>query len=321
MINQFGYPQRDNVNVAGDLIINPYPDLGDDDTGDDSDASESRSSGGGAETSGAGLIVLVAIAGVLYLIFGGDDPFPTVSDPWPPGVEREDVTAATASWFDKCEASISASPANCPQSIDETSDDVSSVHWAFYGKPVDGVSIQFTKSKNTFDVLGTVVVSADYTDSKQTRRVVTPMTYWAEVHYVDGQLDVQEIKKHSAVGDPAVTKQDPKQAWEFTAAKLKDAFTLCVRGARLAMPAGCPDWSPPLDSKKVKWSLDGDPLLTARSSFDPKYGLVHVTGTYGVTVRYSLDGAAQSESRAPNYEAWIAPTETGPVVLQVKDAI
>ena len=98
-----------------------------------------------------------------------------------------------------------------------------------------------------------------------------------------------------------------------------DRFTRCLRGADLAMPAGCPDWAPPSGSEKIKWSLNGDPLLTARASFDPTYGIIRVTGTYGLTVRYTWLGTTKTESRTPNYEALVAPTATGPVVLQIKD--
>jgi hypothetical protein len=105
------------------------------------------------------------------------------------------------------------------------------------------------------------------------------------------------------------------------AAKLKDAFTRCVRGASSAMPAGCPEWRPPPGAKQIKWSLTGDPLLTARPSFDPKSGVIHVKGTYGMSVSYNSLGSAKGENRTANYDAVIAPTPTGPVVLEIKEAV
>lgn len=287
---------------------------------EDDDSSESGSGGGAAAAgTGGGVVGLIVVAAVLYSIFGGDEPFPTQSDPFPAGVQAAAVTASVGSWLDKCQSSASASPANCPQSIDETMGDASNVHWAFYGNPVEGAVVDYSSDDSRFDVLGTVVASADYTVSKKPQSVVTPMTYWAKVSWADGKLEVQEVKSHSAPGDPDVTKQDPKLAWDLTAAKLKNAFTRCVKGAGSVMPGGCPDWTPPSGSEKVRWSLNGDPLLTARASFDPKYGVIHVTGTYGVTVRYSWLGESKTENRTPNYEALIAPTATGPVVLQIKD--
>lgn len=104
-------------------------------------------------------------------------------------------------------------------------------------------------------------------------------------------------------------------------ATLRDAFTRCVRDADLAMPAGCPEWHPPSGAEKLKWSLTGDPLLTARATFDTKFGIYRVKGTYELVVRYTWLDAKKTELRNLNYEAWIAPTAAGPVVLQIKDAV
>jgi hypothetical protein len=323
--DQIGYADRDAISVGHDYhyhdhsktIINHDPDQTDEEGDDESSESGSGTGTTVAATSGFGGLIALFVVG--YLIFGTDEPFPTQSDTFPAGVQSAAVTASVGGWLDKCQASASATPANCPQSTDETMGDASNVHWAFYGNPLEGAVVNYTADDKRFDVLGTVVVSADYTVSKKPQSVVTPMTYWAKVSWTDGKLEVQAIDAHSAIGDPDVTKQDPKQAWEPTAAKLKNAFTRCVRGAGSAMPAGCPDWTPPHGSEKVRWSMNGDPLLTARPSFDPKYGVVHVTGTYGLTVRYTWLGETKTESRTPNYEALIAPTATGPVVLQIKD--
>lgn len=287
---------------------------------DEDDVTDSASGAGVAvATGGGGVGVLVVLGVISYFLFGADDPFPTTSDPWPSEVKQEAVVTAAGAWLDKCAKSASATPANCPQSIVETSS-VGKVHWALHGNPVEAPVINYTEADSRFDMLGTVMVSADYTVSEKPRRAVTPTTYWAKIKWADGKLDVQEIKEHSAVGDPEVVKEDPKMAWDPVAAKLKVAFTRCVRGASSAMPAGCPEWSPPSGAEKIKWSATSDPLLTSRATFDPKFGIYHVTGTYGVSVRYkSALGAVKTENRDPNYEAWIAPTPTGPVVLQIKD--
>lgn len=323
--DQIGYADRDAINVGNDYhyhdhsktIINP--DANQTYGEDDSESSESGSGAGTAVAATGGGGGLIALLVVGYLIFGTDEPFPTQTDPFPAGVQSAAVTASVGSWLDKCQAAASAAPVNCPQSIDETMGDASNIHWTFYGNPVEAAFVNYTADDKHFDVLGTVVISADYTVSTKPQRVVTPMTYWAKVSWIDGKLEVQAIKEHSAIGDPDVKKQDPKQAWEPKAAKLNNAFKRCVQGASSAMPAGCPDWTPPRGSEKVRWSMNGDPLLTARPSFDLKYGVIHVTGTYGLTVRYTLLGETKTESRTPNYEALIAPTATGPVVLQIKD--
>lgn len=47
----------------------------------------------------------------------------------------------------------------------------------------EGAVINYTKDDTRFDVLGTVVVSADYIVSNQPRSVVKPLTYWAKVSW------------------------------------------------------------------------------------------------------------------------------------------
>ena len=323
--NQTGYAGGDQANVRGNYIHNdqrkyfgskPHQD----DQGDDEGSADSGSGNGNVAAAGGGFGVVVVLIVVAYFVLGGSDPFPTESDPWPVDVKQEAVVAAVGSWLDKCQQSASATPANCPQSIIETSN-VSKVQWTFYGEPLEAPVIRYNDDESRFHVLGTFVVLARYTASEDLRGVVTPMKYWAKVNWADGKLDVQEIKKQSSLGDPDVVKQDPKQPWEPIEAKLKDAFAKCVSGAGSAMPPGCPEWKPPSGATKIKWSAAGDPLLTARASFDSKYGVYRVRGTYGLNVHYTWLGDAESESRNTNYEALIAPTGGGPVVLQIKDAV
>ncbi|MFI7545587.1 hypothetical protein [Actinoplanes sp. NPDC049599] len=331
MVNQTGHtdhgdviqPARDS-NHYGDRITQNYygSTPGPDDQSIDEESAESSSASGSAAALGGSGLGLLAFFGLLgYFIFGGDEPFPTQSDPWPVGVERVAVIAAAGSWFEKCQKSESASPINCPQSLIETSGKVSKAHWAFYGSYLEAPVIQYSEGESRFDMLGTVVVSADYTVSKKARRVVTPMKYWAKVNWIDGQLEVQEIKEHSAVGDPEVVKVEPRQPWGPVETRLKNEFDRCLRGATSAMPAGCPDWQLPADAKKVKWSLTEDPLLTARASFDSKFGVFRVKGTYGVAVDYTSRDSMRSEVRNTNYEALVTTSEAGPVVLQIKDLV
>ena len=145
------------------------------------------------------------------------------------------------------------------------------------------------------------------------------MKYWAKVSWADGKLDVQKIEKHSHLSDPDVLKQDPKQAWEPMEAKLKYAFAQCVSDTGPAMPSGCPEWKPPPGATEVKWSVAGDPTLTARPSFDSEFGIYRIVGTFELHVRYTWIGEAKTENRNINYEALIAPSSDGPIVLQIKE--
>ncbi|WP_213454675.1 hypothetical protein [Rhizomonospora bruguierae] len=319
MGDQFGYAEGDQTNAGRDAYIGCTFNSRVDGEQDESESPDHGSGTAKAATgSGIGVVAVLGILG--YFLFGVDEPFPTHSDPWPAGVKQEAVVAATQGWLDKCQKSGSASPANCPQSLAETSGDVSKVRWAFHGNALEAAVIRYNEADSRFDVLGTVVTVADYTVRRDSRRDVTPITYWANVHWTDGRLDVQEVKEHSSLSDPEIAKQDPKQAWETVEAKLKDAFTRCVRSANSAMPAGCPKWTPPPGATKAKWSFVGDPLLTARPSFDPKFGVLHIKGTYGLAVRYNLLGSTKSETRMTNYDAVIASTPAGPVVLEINEA-
>ncbi|MGC4808220.1 hypothetical protein [Micromonospora sp. DT233] len=325
---QIGFGGERQANVKGDYYEGPVynnirnhfgvePDAGRSES--EAEATEfSSGHGTAAAAGGGGLGVVVVLAVLGYFIFGGDEPFPAISDPWPAEVKQEAVIAAASGWLERCATSTSATPANCPQSITETSN-VSKLRWVFYGNPLEAPVIHYTEAESRFDMLGTIIVTADYTASKEVRRVVTPAKYWAKIKWVDGKLDVQNIKEHSAIGDPKVVKEDPKMPWEPAAAKLSDAFTRCARGAKSAMPAGCPEWSPPPGAEKIKWSFTGDPILTARATFDQQFGIYRVKGTYELSVRYKWMGSAKTDNRNATYEALIASTAAGPVVLQIKD--
>jgi hypothetical protein len=326
VVHQTGYTdQGDVVQPARDYIhqdnrkyygLKPHPD----DQGGHEDSDEPSSGNGPAAAAGGGGLAVLALFGLLgYFILGGDEPFPAQSDPWPAGVEREAVVAAAGSWLQKCQKSESLNPVNCPQSLVETSRNVSKVHWAFYGSYLEAPVINYDEEDSRFDMLGTVVVSADYTISKKARRVLTPMKYWAKVNWSQGRLDVREIKEHSAVGDPEVVKAEPRQPWGPVEIKLRKEFDRCLRGATSSMPAGCPDWQLPTGAKKAKWSLSEDPLLTARASFDRKFGVFRVKGTYRIATSYTSNGSPKGGAHNTNYEALVTTSETGPVVLQIKD--
>lgn len=249
--NQFGYARQNQFNVGGDAYFGYMPSGSN--SSDEQEGAESPESGlGPAEAATGGGIAVVAVIGVLaYFFMAGDEPFPAQSDPWPAGVKQEAVAAATSSWLNRCQKSESANPANCPQSLAETSG-VSNVRWAFYGNPVEAAVIRYNKADSRFDMLGTFVAVADYTVRKEARRMVAPIKYWAKVHWTGNRLEVQEVKEHSALGDPEIVKQDPKQEWAPLSAKLKDTFTKCIRHARFATSSGCPDWRPPSGATKVK---------------------------------------------------------------------
>jgi hypothetical protein len=313
-------PGRDSVQY-GDRITNNHYASAPAAVDTEGDGGGSGSSGGAtAAKAGSGLGGVAVLAVLGYLIFGGDEPFPTYSDPWPAGVDRAAVIAEAGGWLEKCQKSEAASPVNCPQSLPEAAGKVSKVHWAFHGSYLEAPVIQYNEDDNVFDMLGTVVTSADYTESKTSRRAVTPIKFWAKISWADSRLEVKTIKEHSAVGDPAVVKVEPRQPWAPVEGKLDREFARCLSGAALSLPAGCPDWQLPKDATKVKWSMSGDPSLTARPEFDSKYGIFRVNGTYSLSVSYTSRGLAKSDTRNLDYEALVATSESGPVVLQIKDA-
>ncbi|MBO3737990.1 hypothetical protein [Actinoplanes flavus] len=325
VINQTGAGET-QYNVAGNVdarktINHHHYGTGPDAAQDAGEAAESSSGSGAAVATGSGGIALAAVAAIGYMIFGQGEPFPATSDPWPAGADEKAVVAAAGEWLANCEKSDAASPANCPQSVIEPLGTPSKVHWEFYGSPLESAVIRYSEADSRFDMLGTMVVSGDYMVANQPRRAVNLMTYWAKVKWLDGKLDVEEIKSHSALGDPEVAKRALDQPWEPVAAKLNAAFTRCVSGTASAMPAGCPDRQLPEDAKKIKWALAGDPLLTARASFDPKFGILRVKGTYGMTMNYRSLGVGESESHNANYEALVASTANGPAVLQIKETV
>jgi hypothetical protein len=199
MIDQLGYADEDQYNVAGDFDNSTYYDHR---TYINSENDDQPYLPGYVMPAVAGVIVfLVVLAGcIAYQYARGNGPFPGRSDRWPAGVTRAMVTAATGDWLDRCQKSESREPANCPQKLDEN---VAKVHWALYGNPLDAAVIQYDKSESRFDVLGTFVATAEYTISHGSRRVVTPTTYWAKLHWAGGRIRKWPRRTPSRCGRPS----------------------------------------------------------------------------------------------------------------------
>jgi hypothetical protein len=158
MVEQRGYAHDRQTHVAGDnhdhsqTHIVTY-------VGEREGSEKEKGTGdinaGAAAGGGLGFVIVLLVVG--YLIFGNDEPFPQTSDPLPAGATNEEVIKAADDWLRNCQTSESPSPANCPQSLNDSSSDVSKVRWNFFGNPLEGAVVKFNQDENRFDVLGTMV--------------------------------------------------------------------------------------------------------------------------------------------------------------------
>ena len=85
----------------------------------------------------------------------------------------------------------------------------------------------------------------------------------------------------------------------------------------MPMPAGCPEGKASSAQEKVAWSFEGDPLLNAKASFDPSFGVIHVVGSYAANARYRQYGNITTTTQSGTYEATITINAGKPTVLQI----
>lgn len=278
--------------------------------------SSSPSVSHGAAASGGGLLIVVLIiAG--FVFSNSQEPFPTTGDPRPKG-SKVPVLVSITDWLKNCTKAVIATPKTCPQSIDAPVAPDTSITWNLYGDPVESARIRFNKSKGRFNVLGSVVMVARYQESGEAVLRVRQLYYWAKINWRDGKAEVLRIGRHK--GDPVpknrIEKRDPRVPWNTLSEAVRGAFLRCMAAKRMPMPAGCPasSTSTLIDDELVTWTMDNDPLQIARPSFDAKFGVIHVKGSYSLTAR----GKFETASQRGNYDAVVVLDAGVPVVLDIR---
>jgi hypothetical protein len=76
----------------------------------------------------------------------------------------------------------------------------------------------------------------------------------------------------------------------------------------------------PQPDSGAQWSLDADPLLNDRVTFDSQTGIVHVVGDYVMTFTYRLESGLPTSPihSSGSYDASVMLDGTEPTVLRMQ---
>ena len=218
-----------------------------------------------------------------------------------------------------CAQEPTASPANCPQPVADNYSSVTDVRWSLHGDPADGARIVYLDHQ--FQVAGRAVMTVAYTDYQGSEFSLQLVNYRAWVEWNNGNPSLTGITSFNSGDPPTIVKQKPLASWSSVASAVLNAFHRCTTYRTAPLPPQCPnDPSAPIDGSNATWQLDNDPLGNAGGCFDPSTGLIHVTGTFYMSVSYSevLFGTQHADLQG-NYRASVAIDDGKPVVLQIQD--
>jgi hypothetical protein len=209
------------------------------------------------------------------------------------------------------------SPLHCPQSASAGGDDVSDVRWTQHGNPGDGAVIEY--SGGTFWVVGHAVMTVTYNDSGPQWQLDT-FGYEATVSWNNGHPALASpLQAVSLAASPRVVKHNPDLPWAEVSAAVLAGFRRCAASTVTPLPVQCMSIGP--GGSHAAWKLAGNPLLDVTASFDLATGLVHVTGSYAMSVSYqkSFWGTPSTAHPSGHYDAILSLDGTKITLLQITE--
>jgi hypothetical protein len=235
----------------------------------------------------------------------------------PPGGASESaaLTAVRGS-LRNCAKAVVATPRNCPQSAPNAQD---VVRWRMYGDPVDGAQIAWRDDH--FNVRGNAIMLATYDDYRGKVVETVVAGFAGDVRWHDGKAVVHSIGATNTLSDTDVSKRAVGLELADVAPAIRRAFGACMKSNKIPMPPRCPNDPilPAVDD--AKWSLVGDPLVHARTSFDRASGVLHVLGSFAAETTYDvLLFGTTNKTISGDFDAVVVAEGGGPVVLQIKKA-
>ena len=267
-------------------------------------------------------IVIIVIIVIANSATSGDTasyvPFPARGSAWPTGATASAIMAPVLTRLQTCSQAPVLAPVNCPQSEPDSYSDAADVHWSLHGDPSDGAKIVYLK--NRFYVAGNAAMKVMYSDATGDNLIVQIVHYRAQLLWRNGQADLTGIRGVSASSGPRIRKHEPEVTWSQLEEALRFAFNDCVAATSAPLPPQCPiDPYSSATGNNARWRLTADPLLNAQESFDSASGLIHVTGSYAMSVAYSETLLGQQhDSSSGNYDAAICLDGTKVDVLQIQ---
>lgn len=233
---------------------------------------------------------------------------------------RTAVIAATRAAIASCAQAAVASPVNCPQSADP-GNNPSAMVWTLHGDPTAGAQVVSAGSGN-YKARGHGVMTFTDTSGGVPRLQIVTFDYVATATYAGSQATITDLGKPREYDDQSalssITQPRPSLSDDAAKAAVKAAFQHCA-AATVGMTLACPaSISDDPSNTEIHWSLNADPLLNTRVTYDSTYGLVHVVASYTMTVHYLNRFQPQSENFSGNYDAFLADDSGQAVVLMIK---
>lgn len=325
---QFGASARDLFNAARDVNVHFSGRAGTASAGGETaadDACVGTESPSGNGLGDIGWIIALGIVAVLiaWMLFQPSAKSETVQFPvktaaWPAQASTPLVLVPVTGWLASCAGQVVLSPLHCPQSASSGGDEVSDVHWTLHGDPGDGAVIRYSGGK--FWIVGHAVMTVTYNDSGSQWQLDT-FGYEATVAWNNGHPALASPPQAvSLTAGPRVAKHDPDLSWTQLAAVVRAGFRQCAADAVTPLPAQCMSIGP--EGRHAAWKLTGDPLLDATGSFDPATGLIHMTGSYAMTVTYreSFWDTPSTAYPSGHYDAILSLDGTKITLLQIAEA-
>jgi hypothetical protein len=289
---------------------------------------EGTPGGGGTRSGGwggAGIIIAIVVIALLYGISQGSSQasqatvaFPAKSNPWPAGVSANAVMQPVVNRLEACAQAPVLAPVNCPQSQASSGADVTDVQWGLHGDAGNGAKIVFWKDR--FYVGGNAVMAVAFSDDGNPQLAVQVVHYRAQVTWQNGTATLTSIEGVSSASGPVITKSQPSVPWNSVQKAVLSAFEECASATSAPLPPQCPTEQSISDdsSSSARWDLTANPLPNSQESFDSSSGLIHVTGSFALSVTYHefLIGE-QHDLDAGNYNAVVSIDGTKIVVLQI----
>lgn len=232
----------------------------------------------------------------------------------PAGVSDAMVTQVVWQKLQSCATEVVAEPANCPQAHNVTG--AENVRWHHAGDPTDGMLIRWDHDR--FVVLGAAVMTIDFDKGVNRYSEVKTFHFETEVQWRGADTQIDIIRQPKLVPAPGtIEKQRYNLPDTDLVGAVRQGFVTCASATFTPMPRTCPRYATPR-AAKATWSIDGNPVGNCRTSRNTEFGLLRVTGSYSLVVRWidtSFWDTNKSRTQSGTYEALLVRTTDGKAEL------
>lgn len=270
------------------------------------------------------LIIGYVVLGVLCILItitkscdsGPDDASFPGSDRGtrPAGVSDSMVAEVVRKKLQSCAIEVVPEPANCPQAHSVSWPE--NVRWRLVGDPTDGMLVRWDHDR--FVVLGASTMTIDYDKGLNQYREVKAFYFETEFQWRGDGTQIEVIRQPRSDPPPGTIR---KKRFDMTDNDLIEAvrqgFKTCASATSTPMPRTCPRHGTPR-AEKASWSVEGNPVGNCRISRDAEYGLLRVTASYSLVVRWidtNFWDTNESRTQSGTYQAVLVRTADGKTEL------